>query len=289
MQPDSSNRYYRVLFDELRRLGHVEGQNLTIERFGQEQNTNGIASLATEVINRKPDLIYAVGAGIAFFKETTIPVVALTGNPLGQGIAQSLAQPGGNITGVSVDAGPTLYEKRIELLHELAPAMTKPGAIVLRAQWEAGASRLISAACEANHLTCKPMLLDQPTSEAAYRQAIETAQSDGVDGLLILDNPDPVVHSLAIIEAAATARLPAMYFLREFVDAGGLAAYTFDLVELNRQAARDIDAILRGAKPGDIPFFQNTKFNLYINLKTAKALSLPVSSALLARADDVIE
>ena len=288
LRGDSENRYYGVLFAELQRLGHVEGKTLTIERYGREQAIDGLDALATEVVRSGPDLVFFSGPGVASFKGATVPVVALTGNPLGQGVAQSLAHPGGNITGVSVDAGP-MYAKRIELLRELAPGITKLGVLVQRIQWEVGASRLVPAACEANRLACAPRLLEEPTSAGAYREAITAVKQQGADALIVADNPDAVVHRTAVIETAAAARLPAMYFLRDFVDAGGLAAYTFDLVELNRQAARDIDAILRGAKAGDIPFFQNTKFNLYLNLKTAKALGLAVPQPLLALADEVIE
>ena len=289
MRADSNYRSYRVLFAELHRLGHVEGQNLTIERYGREQNTAGLAALASEVVRTKPDLVYAIGPGAALFKGSTIPVVALTGNPLGQGIAQTLAHPGGNITGVSVDAGPSIQEKRIELLRGLVPAMTTLGVIVLRTQWEAGAEETMRAGCDANGIRCVPALLDLPTDQTAYRQAVATAQRGGAEALMIADNPDAFVYNRAIIDAAAAARLPSMYFLREFVEAGGLMAYSFDLVTLNEQAARDIDAILRGARPGEIPFFQNTRFNLYINLTTAKALGLAVPQSLLARADEVIE
>jgi putative ABC transport system substrate-binding protein len=289
MRADGSSRYYRAFFEELQRLGHIEGRTLSIERYGREQNTDGPAAMAAEVIRNKPDLVYVVGVGATLFKGAAVPVVTVTGNPLNQGIAKSLAHPGGNITGVSVDAGTPLYEKRIELLRELAPGMTKLGLIVMRAQWEVGANLVIPAACAANGLPCTPKLLDSPTSERMYRDAIDAAMNDGADGLIVADHPDAVLHSAVIIEVATAKRLPAMYFLREFVEAGGLIAYTFDLVGLNQQAARDIDAILRGDNPGDIPFFQNTRFNLYINLKTAQALGLTVSQFLLARADEVIE
>jgi putative tryptophan/tyrosine transport system substrate-binding protein len=216
-------------------------------------------------------------------------VVALTGDPLGQGIAQTLAHPGGNITGVSVDAGPSIQEKRIELLRGLVPAMTTLGVIVLRRQWEAGAEETMRAGCHANGIRCVPALLDLPTDDTAYRQAVAAAQRGGAEALIIADNPDAFVNNRAIIDAAAAARLPSMYFLREFIEAGGLMAYSFDLIALNEQAARDIHAILGGARPGEIPFFQNTRFNLYINLTTAKALGLTVPQSLLARADEVIE
>jgi ABC-type uncharacterized transport system substrate-binding protein len=289
MRADSSNRYYSAFFSELHRLGHIEGQTLTVERYGREQKTDDLAALASEVVRSKPNVVYAIGPVAAFFDGTAIPVVALTGNPIGQGIAQSLARPGGNITGVSVDAGPSIQEKRIELLRALTPDMTKLGAIVLRTQWKAGSGRIMRTACDAHHIQCVPALLDFPTSEAVYREGIAAAQRDGAQALIFADNPDPVLYLTAIVEACAAARLPSMYFLREFVDAGGLIAYSFDLVVLNEQAARDIDAILRGARPGEIPFFQNTKFNLYLNLKTAKTLGLNAPQTLLARADEVIE
>jgi ABC transporter substrate binding protein len=190
------------------------------------------------VVRTKPDLVYAIGPGAALFKGTTIPVVALTGNPLGQGIAQTLAHPGGNITGVSVDAGPSIQEKRIELLREMVPAITILGVIVLRTQWEAGAEETMRAGCDANGIRCAPALLDLPTDESAYRQAVDAAQRGGAEALMIADNPDAFLYHRAIIDAASAARLPSMYFLREFVEAGGLMAYSFDLVELNEQAAR---------------------------------------------------
>ena len=137
MHEHSENRYYRLLFEELRRLGWVEGQNLTVEGYGREQNTSGLDVLATEIVRRNPDVIYTVGPGAVSFKSATsrIPVVALTGDPVALGIAESLAHPGGNFTGVSIDTGPSIHGKRIALLREMFPAMSKLGCLALRFQW----------------------------------------------------------------------------------------------------------------------------------------------------------
>lgn len=242
-------------------------------------------------VRANPDVAYVVGPGILDLKAraSTIPIVALTGDPLAQGLAKSLSHPGGNITGVSVDTGPAIYGKRIELLRELAPSISKLAFLGLRGAWDGIIGRATRAACKAAKIPLVPALLDPPTSGEAYRRAVTAAKDEGADALIVIDNPDALEHRTAIVEAAAQARLPAIYGISEFVEAGGLIAYSFDLAGLNLQAARDIDAILRGANPGDIPFFQSTKFELSINLKTAKALGLTVPRILLARADDIVE
>jgi putative ABC transport system substrate-binding protein len=291
MQANSSNRYYRAFFAELRRLGHVEGENLTVERYGREQSAAGSADLAVEVVRSNPDVVYSVGPGTRLLKArtTTIPIVALMGDPIGQGLVQSLARPGGNITGVSIDTGPSVHGKRIELLRELVPSMSKLAYLDLRLSWENYFGAPVRAACEAAGIPLVTELLDLPTSEAAYSEAVAAAVHKGADAVDVADNPDAMTNRALIVNLIGRARLPAMYGIREFVDEGGLIAYAYDLIELNQRAAHDVDAILHGTKPGDIPVFQSTRFELSINLKTAKALGLTVPPLLLARADDVIE
>ena len=153
MHKRSENRYYTALFEELERPGWVEGQNLTVEGFGREQNTSGLGLLAMEIVRSNPDVIYSIGPGVVSFKPATsrIPIVALSGDPIALGIAQSLAHPGGNFTGVSIDAGPSIHGKRIALLREMFPAMSKMGCLALRFQWngpKAIAGPAISAAAE---------------------------------------------------------------------------------------------------------------------------------------------
>ena len=291
MDERSENRYYRALFTELRRLGHVVGDNLTIERYGRENNTAGPAALVSEVVRIKPDVVYVVGFGAALFKRetSTIPIVALVGDPLAQGLITNLARPGGNITGVSVDTGPSIHAKRIALLREVFPALSKLSYVTLRLQWEAIQGKAMRAASETAGVPVESMLLDLPTSDASYRAAISKAAQDGANAIMIGDGPDALSNRKLIAELIEQTRLPAMYPFLEFVEIGGLLAYAFDLVELNKRVANDINAILRGANPGEIPFYQASKFELSVNLKTARSLGLEVPTTLLASAEHVVE
>jgi putative ABC transport system substrate-binding protein len=291
MNERSDNRYYRALFAELRRLGHVEGQNLVIERYGKEQSTSGPAALAAEVARNNPDVVYVVGLGAMLFKRETdkIAIVALTGDPVAAGLVQSLARPGGNITGVSVDTGPSIHGKRIALLREIFPDISKLTYLTLRITWEAVQGPAMRAAADAAGIALDVSLLELPTSEAAYGEAIAKSSREGANVIMIGDTPDAMTNHSLIANLIGAAKLPAMYPFSEFVDAGGLIAYSFDLVELNKRVANDIDAILRGTNPGEIPYYQASKFELSINLKTAKALGLTVPATLLAGADKVIE
>jgi putative ABC transport system substrate-binding protein len=289
MHGRSDNRYYRVLFDELRRLGHIEGQNLAIEKYGSEQNTSGPAALAAEAIRSNPDIVYVVGPGAGLFKGAKLPVVTLTADPVAQGLAQSLARPGGNITGVSVDTGPSIYGKRIALLREMFPAMSKLAFLTTRTAWEGIQGPVVRAAADALGISLIGLPVVFPASEADYRSAVADASRERADAIMISDSPD-VMRNRALIPALINAaKFPAIYPFFEIVEAGGLMAYAFDLAELNKRAANDIDAILRGASPGEIPFYQASKFELSINLKTATSLGLKVPDTLLANADNVIE
>jgi putative tryptophan/tyrosine transport system substrate-binding protein len=291
MNEGSDNRYYRALFAELRRLGHVEGQNLIVERYGREQNTSGLAATVADVIRTNPDVVYAIPPAVPVFHRQTdrIPLVGLTGDPVAAGLVQSLAYPGGNLTGVSVDTGPSIHGKRIALLREIFPAMSKFSYIALRTQWENLVGSPMRAACDAAGIGLVTSLTDLPSNEATYRHAVAQALRDDANAIMVGDNPDTLANRTLIVGLIGVAGLPAMYPLPEFVDEGGLIAYSFDLVELNKRVANDIDAILRGANPGDIPYYQASKFELSINLKTAKVLGLAVPPTLLASADRVIE
>jgi putative ABC transport system substrate-binding protein len=291
MHEKSDNRYYRTLFEELRRLGHVEGQNLSVEKYGREQNKSGAVALAADVVRSNPDVVYVVGPGARIFKDANakFPVVTLTADPIAQGLGQSLARPGGNITGVSVDTGPSIHGKRIALLREMFPAMSKLAFLTLRIGWEGIQGQAVRAIAETAGIGLIRLPLEFPASEADYRSAVAMASRDGADAIMLGDNPDVMRNRELIPDLIGAARLPAIYPFFELVEAGGLMAYSFDLVELNKQVAKDIAAVLRGANPGDIPFYQATKFELSLNLKTAKTLGLNVPAPLLASADKVIE
>jgi putative ABC transport system substrate-binding protein len=288
----SESKFSRTLFAELRRLGQVEGQNLEVERYGREQNTSGPEALAAEIVRSNPDVIWIVGPGAVIFKKLTsrIPLVAITGDPVKQGIADSLAHPGGNFTGVSVDAGQSIYRKRIALLREMFPTMSKLGCLILRLQWNGPITGPgIRTAAETAGLPLAVSLLEMGTSEAGFRAAVESISRDGADAVMVVESPELFQNAPLIAKLVGDAKLPAIFTHPEAVEAGGLMAYSFDLIELYKHAANTIDAILRGARPGDIPIYQVTKFELSINLKTARQLGLSVPPGLLVSADKVIE
>ncbi len=289
---EHGNKFSRALFAELRRLGQIEGQNLKVESYGREQNTSGAEAAATEIVRSNPDVIFAVGPNALDFKKLTsrIPIVVITGDPVMAGIAKSLAHPGGNFTGVSVDAGPSIYGKRIALLREIVPTMSKLGCLGLRSQWHGPiAGPAIRAAAEAAGLTLAVSFVEIGASEADYRAAVDNISRDDANAVMVDSSPETFQNAALIAKLLGDAKLPAISFHPEAVEAGGLMAYSFDLIELYKRVANPIDAILRGAKPGDIPIYQVTKFELSINLKTAKQLGLSVPPALVAIADKVIE
>lgn len=290
MIEDGPNPYYRVLFQALRSLGHVEGKTLIVERYSRENAAGGLETMIAEVVRSKPDVIYAIGGGVRLkAATTTIPVVAMTYDPVALGLAKTLARPGGNFTGVSVDTGPGLYGKRIELLREVVPGMTRFGFLTSRLVWDLFQGPVVRAATDAARSAVSPFLVDLPATVDQYRQAVRAARADGVGAIIIGDSPETLQYRSDIVRVVAEAGLPAMYTFPESVEVGGLLAYSFDLKELNQQAARNIDAILRGANPGEIPFYQLTRLILSINLGTAKTLGIVFPASILARADQVIE
>ncbi len=288
----SGSKFSRALFAELRRSGQIEGQNLTVEGYGREQNTSGPEALATEIVLSNPDVILVIGPGALIFKKLTsrIPIVAITADPVRAGIVESLAHPGGNITGVSIDAGPSIHGKRIALLREMFPAISKLGCLALRIQYNGLVmDSPIAAAAETAGLPIAVSLLEIGAKETDWRAAVESISRDGANAVMVVDSPETFQNSTLIAKLLGDAKLPAIFHNLEAVEAGGLMAYSFDLIELYKRVGNNIDAILRGAKPGDIPIYQVTKFELSINLKTAKQLGLSVPPGLLVSADKVIE
>ena len=273
-------------------MGQIEGQNLIVERYGRERNSPDVEALATEIVRNNPDVILLGGPGALFFKKLTtrIPIVTITADPVRLGIAESLAHPGGNFTRASIDAGLSIHGKRIALLREMFPVISKLGLLALRIQYNGLATGSpIPAAAEAAGLPVAVSLLEIGAKEKDWRGAVESLARDGANAVMVVDSPETFQNSSLIAKLLADAKLPGIFAFSESVEAGGLMAYSFDLIELFTRAADDIDAILRGAKPGDIPFYQASKFELSINLKTAKELGLSVPPALAASADRVIE
>jgi putative tryptophan/tyrosine transport system substrate-binding protein len=290
---ETGNPRFVAFFKELRQLGYVEGQNIAVERYSGEGRTEHYAELASEVVGRNPDLILANTSRLVLnFKvaTTTIPIVGLMADPVPFGIVESLARPGGNITGVSTDAGLEIWGKRLDLLREAVPGISKVGFLASRVLWESPiAIAALQSAAERLGISLIGPPLEGTLQEQEYRRVFEGLTQGHPDALIVGDQSENFTYHRLIIELAAKSGLPALYPYREYAEAGGLMAYAPDLLDLFRRAAGCVAEILNGAKPSDIPVYLATKFELVINLKTAKMLGLTISPTLLARADKVIE
>jgi putative tryptophan/tyrosine transport system substrate-binding protein len=282
---------WRAFFGELRRLGYVEGQNLLIERYSAEGHHERYADIAREIINSNPDLIVTGPNPVVLaFKAvtSTVPVVAFMIDPLKGGLIASLARPGGNLTGITLDPGIEIWGKRLELLKEAVPSITSTAFLSMREGWEGSFGQAMWDIASRLGISLISMLPSAGTPAEIERVFAEMA-GQRPDAVLITGEGDLYANRQLIAELAQKYRMPTMCPYRDYVDAGGLMAYTVDLAELLRRMARDVQQILGGVRPGDIPIYQPTKFELMINQKTAKALGLTLPPTLLSRADELIE
>lgn len=283
-------RHQKALLEGLRDLGWIEGKNLKIEYRYAEGQTERLPRLAAELAALKVDVIVAgstPGAFAAKNATSTIPIVMVTtGDPVANGLVNSLSRPGGNITGMTTLAQ-ALGGKRLEFFKEAIPAAKRIAVLV-----KPNTPDREDSLHEVN-TAARTLGIDLDMFEARNPPAIESAfvamKKNQAAYLMVLQDAMFLTRHLRIVELAAQHRLPAIYALRDFVTAGGLMYYGVDLVEMYRSAAGHIDKILKGAKPAEIPVEQPTKFELVINLKTAKALGLRIPASVLLRADKVIE
>ncbi|HEX6443190.1 MAG TPA: ABC transporter substrate-binding protein [Stellaceae bacterium] len=280
----------RALVEGLREFGWFDGRNITIEHHFSGTGHERIAASARELVVRRPDVILAVGSPLlaALLAETReIPVVfTMVNDPVGGGFVANLARPAGNTTGFSISEAP-LAGKWLQLLKEIAPQVTR--ALVLP-QADASTQQLwaqaVAAAAPALAVNVVMALVREP---ADYDREIAAFAQEPGGGLIVLPNPIIAFNQERIYELAAQYRLPAIYSYPIYARTGGLVSYGPDPVPLFHEAAGYIDKILRGAKPGDLPVQQPTRYVLAVNLKTARTLGLTVPQSLLARADEVIE
>ena len=282
-------KYYREFNHELRRLGYIEGKNLVVERFSGEGRVDHYPELAREVAARNPDVIFAVTpwmVGLVREATSTIPIVAFTSDPVQSGLVTSMARPGGNITGVSVDTGPELWDKRLQLLREVVRTISRLA--ILGVQKSPEATAMQKATEKSGIGVVGPFYLNRGSNDEC-REVFATISRSGANALFVDGSAETTTKRQLIAELAAKHRLPAIYAYRVFVEAGGLMSYGIDMIDILRWAAREIDQILKGANPADIPYYQPTKFELVFNLKAAREIGLTVSEPLLARADEVIE
>ena len=274
----------------LRELGYVEGRDFVIEYRSADGRPESFPGLATELVRLKVDLIVTRGtpAVLAAEKATgSIPIVmATSADPTRFGIVSSLARPGGNVTGLSTVAV-ELAGKRLELLKEAVPRIARI-ALIANMSSPASGSQWRQMEAAARSLGFEPQLLDVRAPED-FARAFDIAIKQRADAVQVANDTLTQTNFRRIVDLSAKHRLPSMFSSREFVDAGGLMAYGPNFTDLYRRAATYVDKILKGAKPADLPVEQPTKFELVINLKTAKALGLTIPPTLLIRADQVIE
>jgi putative ABC transport system substrate-binding protein len=287
--PSSHAQWVAALVQRLRELGWIEGRNIAIEYRWAEGRTERFAEIATEFVRRNVDVIVtSATAAIAAAKQATsvIPIVfAAAGDPAGTGLVASLARPGGNVTGLSIQQ-PDIAAKRLELLREVVPRLHR---LAILANVDGPAVVLDMREVQA---TAPTLGLQAITLEIRRGEDIATAFATlkgRADALYVCIDPLVHAHRIRINTLALAARLPTMHGSREPVEAAGLMSYGPNHPDLWRRAGDYVDKILRGANPADIPVEQPRKFDLVINLTTAKALDLEVPATLLARADEVIE
>src|SRR5690349_16298714 len=255
---------YRAFFRRLRDLGYIEGQNLAIERYSGEGQSKSYAELAREALRGDPDLIFVVNLRLAREVKTamkSVPVVVIAGDPAFSG-AGGAARRSGNLTGVIVDAGVDMAGRSFELLHEVVPSASRIAWLASPGLW---GSHYRAAKREGTPQT-KVSLIGPPVSapfqEAEYRRVFAAIAKEKAQGLVIGGQSENYAHRRLIVELAERARLPAIYSYREFVDVGGLMSYGPDLAEIYAHAAEQVDQILKGTPPQEIPVYHPTKFAL---------------------------
>ena len=274
----------------MQELGYIEGKNVVIEQRYAAGQFERIPELSAELIRLKVDVLVVYGetAILAAKNATsTIPIVmTVHPDPVGDGIVASLARPGGNVTGLS-DLHTVLATKRLEILKEVVPSASR-----IAVFFHAANPTLLRQLKDIQDIApaFRVTVLSVPvTGPDDFDRAFTMMRKERAAGLMVLGSPLIGVHRRQILDLAAKSRLPAIYTVRESPDAGGLMSYGTNFHELWRRAATYVDKILKGAKPADLPVEQPTKFDLVINLKTAKALGLTIPHSLLGRADQVIE
>jgi putative tryptophan/tyrosine transport system substrate-binding protein len=272
----------------LRELGWIEGRTIVIEYRWDDGRPERAAEIAAEFVRLKVEVIVTVGSVVAKLKQVTsvIPIVfALANDPVGGGLVASLARPGGNVTGLSSQA-PDLAGKRLELFREVVPRLRRL-AILVDVGYPAAVIEMgeVQAAARTLGIEVAPLEIRRAEDIAPALEALKA----NADALYVVVDTLVVANRPRIITLARDARLPTIFQQSDFVQAGGLMSYGPNIPDLFRRAAELVDKILRGAKPGDIPIEQPTKFELVVNLRTAKTLGLSIPELFLQRADEVIE
>lgn len=286
-RPDSPDE--KAFREGLRDLGYIEGQNIVIEYRATDGRDDAAPAFVAEFVRLSVDIIvtWTTPAALAAMRATNrIPIVAMTGDPVGAGLVASLAHPGGNVTGVSILAD-ELDAKQLDLLRQTVPRLRRVAVLSNPANpvWAAGFKKLETTGSQLG-LTLQ---LVEVRNESQLDSAFAAAIRERVGALLVLRDNLFAIHRQRIVNLAAKHRLPAMHGISSDVEAGGLMAYEVDTRLMMRRLATYVDRILKGAKPADLPIEQPLTFKFFLNLKTAKALGLTIPPSVLARADEVIQ
>lgn len=291
LSPTSPDPRRDAFLQGLRELGYVEGRNVDIEVRFAEGRPERLPGLADELVRLKVDVLVAgatIGARAAKKATTTIPIVfAGSSDPVAGGVVANLARPEGNITGFSFAAGEGFAEKWLELLKDAVPTVSHVAA--LWSSSNAAAARFVKDLQAAARMSNVRLDVYHATNLRELDEAFVAIGGGKAGGLIVTPSPFSVTNRGKLIQFAASKRLPTIYFAADFVNAGGLMSYGPNIVDTYRQAATYVDKILKGTKPADLPVQQPTKFDLTINLKTARALGLKIPPPLLLRADRVIQ
>ena len=313
----NGRRSFKAYFGELNRLGHIEGQNLIVDRYSALGQPDRIGEFAREIVASRPDAILEFSG--PFIREvmamnTGVPMIGTTADPVHFGFTTSLARPDRNFTGVVVDAGLEIWGKRVQLLLEAAPKVKKLGLLdanptspasgtrgyganITEAARRGGiavayavvAGKFDRAAVERAGIFAAVIVGGDKVDRAACEKTFDAMEKEGVDGLMLTDPGEFLTHRQLIADLAARFRVAAIYPYREFVEVGGLMSYGLDLADTMRRLAQVTVQVLGGAKPSDIPFYRQTKFELVLNQKAATSLGLTFPAALLMTADEVID
>jgi putative ABC transport system substrate-binding protein len=279
----------REFLEAMRSLGYIDGKNIAIEYRSAEGREERLAEFAVELVKQKVEIIVAPGgaSGLAAKRATrTIPVVYMGGgDPVALGLVESLARPGGNVTGFT-ELAPDLTAKRLEILRETAPKASTV-AVLVRGGTPHLTGQLRELDAQAKPLRFRLQIVEVRGPDD-FAKAFSSIAKERPGALIELPNPLFHSNSNRIVDFAVKNRLPTIFHSKDFVEAGGLMAYGADFTDLYRRAAVLVDKILKGAKPADLPVEQPTKFELVINLKTAKQIGLTIPPNVLARADRVI-
>ena len=284
--------WVRRFYQTLRGLGYVEGGNIVVERYSAEGRSQNFASLAAAVVGSNPqvivvnlnDLIEALAAAT-----TTIPIVAIMGDPIATGLVSSLAHPGRNLTGVSIDAGYEIVAKRLQILKEAMPSITKIAYVTSsRVLMDTSLGVSLQKAGQDLGIALTWNFLPE-VNDAHLQRAFAEITSQQFNAAMVDASGSFLAQRASVVELAGKHHLPMIYPFRDYVDSGGLMSYAPDLGDLAQRLAVVVHQILNGAKPGDIPIYRPNKFQLLVNLKTAKALHLEMPPTFLARANEIIE